>query len=193
VLEHEVHVWRGELDRAASRRALRRVLGYYLNADPEQIELRLGEHGKPALADPTAPLRFNLSHSGGAALIAVARELEVGVDVERIRPRRDPLRLAERALEPAAVEAIRAAAPSERLASFHAAWTRHEAVAKCHGTGLWRPLPATPVAVAELDVGAGFAAALAVAAEAMPPVRLFALAAEPQCDSSDHRLAPTPS
>ncbi|MGC1853430.1 MAG: hypothetical protein WA687_13430, partial [Solirubrobacterales bacterium] len=101
MLEHEVHVWHGELDRAASHRALRRVLAHYLDADPGEIELRTGEYGKPALADPGAPLRFNLSHSSGAALIAVACGREVGIDIERIRPRHDLLRLAERALEPA--------------------------------------------------------------------------------------------
>jgi 4'-phosphopantetheinyl transferase len=175
VLEQGVDVWRGELDRAASGRALRRLLGRYLDADPHEIELRAGKHGKPRLADPAAGLRFNLSHSGGIALIAVAFGVEVGVDVERIRPRRNLLRLAERALDPAAAAAVRAASPERRLAAFHAAWTRREAIAKCRGVGLWAPLPTTPVSLSPLDAGPGFAAALAVAGEAMPPVRLLAL------------------
>jgi len=187
-----VHVWRGELDRTASRRALRRVLGHYLEEDPAAIELRLGEHGKPTLADPSATLRFNLSHSGGLALIAVARGREVGVDVERIRPRRNLLGLADRALDPAAAETVRAAAPGKQLAAFHLAWARHEAVAKCHGTGLRAPLPAGPVAVSVLEAGPDFAVALAVAAESMPPVKLFALPADPRHGSSHRHLAPTP-
>jgi phosphopantetheinyl transferase len=181
VLGHEVHVWRGELDRVASRRALRRVLARYLDADPEGIELELGERGKPRLADPCSGLRFNLSHSGGAALIAVARGREVGIDVERIRPRGDLVRLAERFLEPGAAAAVRAASSAERPGVFHAAWARHEAVAKCYGGGLGAPPPAAPVAVSGLSTSAGFAAALAVAADAMPPVRLFEL------DPSDSR------
>lgn len=181
-----MHVWFGELDRAASQRALRQLLGRYLEADPERIELTTDERGKPRLADPAAPLRFNLSHSGGALLIALARETEVGVDVERIRPRRNLLRLAGRALEPAAAAAVRAAPPAERLEAFHAAWARREALAKCHGGGLRAPRPAGPFAVAGLDVGPGFAAALAVAGEAMPPLKRFALAAEPRRRAS-HR------
>lgn len=173
-----MHVWRAELDRDASRRALLRVLGRYLEAEPGAIELRRGEHGKPALADPAVPLRFNLSHSGGAALIAIAGDREVGVDIERIVPRRDLLRLAERTLGPDAAATIGAAPQAERLLAFHRAWTRHEAAVKCLGAGLRRPLPEAPVTVLALDAGPGFAAALAVAGESVPPLRHFTLTAE---------------
>jgi 4'-phosphopantetheinyl transferase len=175
----EVHVWRAELERAASGQALRRVLAHYLDEEPAAIELCRGEHGKPALADPTARLRFNLSHSGGLVLIAVAREREVGIDVERIDPRREVLRLSRRALDPAAAAAVRAARPADRAAVFHQAWARREALAKCHGVGLRTPLPATPAAVSTLDAGPGFAAALAVSGESMPRLRFRALRAGP--------------
>ncbi len=128
----------------ASRWALRRVLGHHLGREPAEIELRLGEHGKPYLADPGVALRFNLSHSGELALIAVVEGLEVGVDVQRLGPR-----------------------PAE----FYAHWTRHEAIAKCHGVGLWAPLPDAPVTVAGFDAGTGFAAAVAVSGERLPPLR----------------------
>jgi 4'-phosphopantetheinyl transferase len=128
----------------ASRWALRGVLGRYLDREPAAVELCFGERGKPMLADTDAPLRFNLSHSGELALIAVYSEREVGVDVQRIGAR-----------------------PGE----FYVEWTRREAIAKCHGTGLWAPLPDAPVAVAPLDAGAGFAAAVAVAGDALPPLR----------------------
>lgn len=125
----------------AARLALREVLARYLGGDPARIELRLGERGKPMLAAPGPPLHFNLSHSGDRALIAVAPDHEVGVDVQRMR------RLRGREL------------PAE----FYAAWTRREAIAKCHGVGLWAPLPDAPVAVCELDAEPGYAAAVAVA------------------------------
>lgn len=182
-----MHVWRGEVDRAGSQLVLRQLLARYLGVEPGRIELEVGEHGKPRLAEPGATLRFNLSHSGGVVLIALASGREVGVDVERIRPRPNLLRLAERALEPAAVADIRAAPPAERLAAFHVAWARHEALAKCHGGGLRAPLPPGPFAVTDVDAGAGFAAALAVAAEEMPPVERFELAAGPH-DHAGHRL-----
>lgn len=133
----------------AARWALRGVLGRYLGLDPAAVELSLGEHGKPLLADPEAPLLFSLSHSGDVALVAVSAELEVGVDVERI---------------------------GARPATFYADWTRHEAIVKCHGTGLGRPVPDAPVAVADLDAGPGYAGAIAIAGDAVPPLRRFEIA-----------------
>lgn len=134
----------------ASRWALRSVLSGYLERAPAEIELCFGERGKPELAGAAQPLRFNLSHSGGLALIAVAEGREVGVDVQRLGPR-----------------------PAE----FYAGWTQREAIAKCHGVGLWAPLPDAPVVVTSIDPGAGFAAAVAVGGAELPPLRH--LTAEP--------------
>ncbi|HEX7058281.1 MAG TPA: hypothetical protein VF176_00310 [Solirubrobacterales bacterium] len=141
----EVHVWRGE--GAAAKGALREVLSLYLDEDPTEIELQTGEHGKPFLADPSHPLRFNLSHSGDLALVAVTHGLEIGVDVQLVGSRHEP--------------------------SFYADWARREAVVKCAGTSLLAPLPPGPIAVESIDVGPGYAAALAVAGDEVPSMRLF--------------------
>lgn len=130
----------------ASRWALRGVLARYLECDPAGVALRFGERGKPLLEAPHRSLRFNLSHSGGRALIAVGRGREVGVDIERI---------------------------GDRPEEFYAAWTRREAIAKCLGAGLGVPLPDDPVSVSALDVGAGFAAAVAVEGDELPPLLRF--------------------
>ncbi len=145
----------------ASRWALRRVLCRYLDVPAAEIGLDLGEHGKPRLRDGGG-LEFNLSHSAGLALVAVA-ERPVGVDVEAIRPGRDTLALAERVLPAAEAEAVRAAAAPERDAVFHAAWARHEARLKCLGTGLGSSPAAAPVTVVPVDCGPGYAAAVAAA------------------------------
>lgn len=145
----ELHVWQARLGPGAARSALLGVLSRYLDEDPAVIELRRGERGKPMLAAPDPPLHFNLSHSGELVLIAVHRDREVGVDVQRMRRR----------------------GGRERPAEFYAEWTKREAVAKCHGVGLWAPLPDTPVAVRELDVERGYTAALAISGEEMPSVR----------------------
>ena len=172
-----VDVWEVALDRRPSEPALRRVLSHYLDEDPARIEFRIGSHGKPALADPETDLRFNLSHSGETALIAVSRGNEVGVDIEERRDERDFLRLAELGLGASDAARVRDAPPAHRADAFYAAWVRHEAVVKCLGTGLGRPLPESPsVSVCALDAGAKHAAALAIAAPDVPPVRRRTLA-----------------
>jgi 4'-phosphopantetheinyl transferase len=203
----EIHLWRAQLDSeewpdadrlpaderqravrlhsrrlrnrwVAARWALRGVLGRYLDTDPATVELRVAGGGKPALAAPGSSLRFNLSHSTGEALIAVAWEREVGVDIEQIRPRGDLLALARRALEPREARAIAAMPAADRPAAFHAAWARREAIAKCLGVGLTGPLPKHDVAASPFDAGPGFAAAVAVAGREALPLRRFAIGPE---------------
>jgi 4'-phosphopantetheinyl transferase len=130
----------------AARWALRGALARYLQRGLAEIELEIGTHGKPVLAEPSRSLRFNLSHSDDRALIAIVRGREVGVDVQRL---------------------------GSRPFGFYAEWTRREAVAKCLGCGLGTPLPKVAVAVADIATGADFAAALAVEGDAVPPLRRF--------------------
>jgi 4'-phosphopantetheinyl transferase len=166
----EVHVWRAALETVPASLTLRRVLAIYLDENAEEIELAQGEHGKPRLAEDPPPLAFNLSHSGDLALVALARDREVGVDVERVRPERDLVALAERALAPEGAAAGREAAGAERARLFYELWTLHEARLKCLGVGLAaRPTwPPPPVAARPLPIDPGFAAAVAVAGEAVP-------------------------
>lgn len=201
----EVHVWRAELDApgwpgpatlpaaereraermlrpetasrwVAARWALRHVLARYLDEEPAAIELALGSHGKPQLAAPDR-LRFNLSHSAGLALVAVCGEHEVGVDCELVDAGRDCLALADRAFSPADVEAVRAAPPPERPAVFHRLWVRHEARLKCLGPGLSHGDLAeeSPIALRDLEIDPGFAAAVAVAAPEQPELQYWTL------------------
>jgi 4'-phosphopantetheinyl transferase len=202
-LAAEAHVWCADLDReryaalelpaheqerasrirsdrnrqrwVAARQALRLVLARYLGQDPERIEFSLGEHGKPALAASPPPLHFNISHSGELALIALALEREVGVDVEGIDRRRRVTELARVGLKPGEAAAVRAAHAERQADVFYDAWVRREAVAKCLGVGLGEPLPQVPVAVCGLEVGDDHAAALAIAGKTMPPLRHFRL------------------
>jgi len=172
----EVHVWRAELSAGeTSRSLLRTVLGRYLEEDPAAIAFRVGEHGKPALADASAPLDFNLSHSGSLILIAVATDRELGIDVERMEPGRDFLALAERGLGPDAAARLRELEPTDRASAFYAAWVRHEALLKCGGGGFGGPAPDRAVTVLELEVDAGYAAALAMAGTDAVPCRCFSL------------------
>jgi 4'-phosphopantetheinyl transferase len=162
---------------SASRWALRTVLADRSGVEPAALAIELGSGGKPRLVDGGP--RFSLSHSGELALIAICEEVEVGVDIERIDRDRDVLRLARRGLDEEAAAAIRSARPEHRADAFYAAWTRREAIAKCRGAGIWGAEPPAAggsggpagIAVAGLAGPAGYAAALALAAETMPPLR----------------------
>jgi 4'-phosphopantetheinyl transferase len=144
----------------AARGALRTLLGARLGSAPAAVELTAGPHGKPEL--PGAPVRFNLSHTGDVALIALAG-VEVGVDVER-------LDRSSRAVTRALTEAERAALPAgDRHADLLRVWCRKEALAKAIGTGLgWAPErfdTSSPGGywLTDVSVASGYIAALAVA------------------------------
>jgi hypothetical protein len=83
----------------------------------------------------------SLSHAGGFAALAVApARARIGVDVERVDPRRDPLRLARFAFdarEAAQLEALSAASRGER---FYVLWTLKEAAIKALGLTLLQGL-----------------------------------------------------
>lgn len=122
----------------ASHAALRRALGAYLDVPPREVAFAAGPQGKPALRRPpnALDLRFNLSHSGHEARVAVAVGREVGVDVEAWRPLPDLLRLAERVAAPHEVAALRSLELPEREAAFFQLWVAKEAVLKARGCGL---------------------------------------------------------
>jgi phosphopantetheinyl transferase len=165
----EVHVWRAQLPdtdaRAAARRAFAAILADYLGG-PEAATLVVDPGGKPRLATQPERLSFNLAHTAGLALVAIAAGgTEVGVDVERVKPRRDLVRLAARWL-PADAEAIATAGAETREELFYAAWTRHEARVKCTGSGLAGPPPGPEVVAWTLEIDPGYAAAVALSGAA---------------------------
>lgn len=157
----------------AARWALRYVLSRYLDQEPAEIKLTRGEHGKPCLAEEPERLEFNLSHSGSIALIAVCDTCAVGVDVEKIETRPNLAALAERALQPEDAAAVQAVTGAAQVTTFHERWARHEATLKCLGHGLSAPRGDAPVAVRSLQVDPGYAAAVAVTGEEMPPLRCW--------------------
>ncbi|MBS2031484.1 MAG: 4'-phosphopantetheinyl transferase superfamily protein [Deltaproteobacteria bacterium] len=125
-----------------SHAALRSTLALALGIDPRALVFTEGAHGRPELTD--GALRFSLSHSGGIALVALARRA-VGVDAEAIRagPHLEVARFFS-AREQAALAAV---PNDERCAAFFRAWVRKEAYLKARGTGLQAPLHAFDVSL----------------------------------------------
>lgn len=127
----------------AAHSALRLVLSRYCDQRPEELGFHKSASGKPFLPSHAAdsePVRFNLTHSHGRALVAVARGREVGVDLEKIRPEVNVLNLARRFLSRQDLAFVESAEPSQRHERFLQVWVAREAVAKAEGTGLMFPL-----------------------------------------------------
>lgn len=121
----------------AGRAVLRHLLGGRLHIPPPKVPLVVDERGKPHLAEGTLPRwYFNLSHSGGLVLVALAESGPVGVDVETVRPLDHWRALAVRSFSPAEVRELESVTAAERTPAFFATWTRREAFLKATGAGL---------------------------------------------------------
>jgi 4'-phosphopantetheinyl transferase len=159
----EIHLWRADLDAdvadpaglspderdraaryrtaelaqrfTAARLFLRRTLARYLGRPPESLCFTYTAYGRPGIED--APFDFNLSHSEGDALLAVARET-VGVDIERRRPDADLAGMARQVMSTEELRRFEALPDSPRLTAFYDLWTVKEAAIKALGAGFSR-------------------------------------------------------
>jgi 4'-phosphopantetheinyl transferase len=125
-------------------RALARTsLSRYAPVAPEAWVFSRNEWGRPAVEAPAEArwLRFNLSNTRGLVAIALTRELEVGVDVEFVERKTEPLAIADRFFSESEVRALHAQAGEEaQRERFFAYWTLKEAYIKARGMGLAIPL-----------------------------------------------------
>lgn len=122
---------------AWTRGVLRALLAPYVGTPPGRIHFASGAKGKLRLTPPDAGVRFNVSHSHEWALIALARDREVGVDVEHHRPlHHDLFGIATRFFAPWEVAALRALPPEAREPAFFRIWSRKEAYIKATGEGV---------------------------------------------------------
>jgi 4'-phosphopantetheinyl transferase len=132
-------VERPRYDFVLTRGTLRYLLAKYLSRAPHGISFEYTHYGKPHLKDG-GDLHFNVSHSGGLALMGFIRGREIGVDVEKMRPMPDAMQLAERFFSVSEREDLRAVPGDEVSKAFFRCWTRKEAYIKAKGEGLSLPL-----------------------------------------------------
>ncbi len=120
------------------RGILRTLLGRYLGCAGSELQFSYGLRGKPALTNPV--FDFNLAHSGGLAVIALAYQQEIGVDVEQIRPITDMEQIVQRFFAEQEQADLLTLPVEQRQTAFFNGWTRKEAYLKALGDGLARPL-----------------------------------------------------
>jgi 4'-phosphopantetheinyl transferase len=130
-----------------ARLALRHVLSQHTGVPEAELHFTYGEHGKPKLTN--APdCRFNMSHSGAVALIAMGADAArpIGVDVEVLREFPDAISMAEQYFDPQERAALSALSGDARTLAFLVGWTRKEACLKALGTGFAAgPMPTTGI------------------------------------------------
>lgn len=176
---------RDAADFVVRRGFLRTVLAAYLveGTDPATVSLAADDNGKPQVAG--SDLRFNLASTARLAVCAVTWSCEVGIDVESIVADLDYEMVAALVCTGQEREQLHALPRALRRRRFYACWARKEAVVKAAGDGLRWPLHQLDVScldrpralvrtgpdglvtnrwwLRDLDVGAGYAAALATA------------------------------
>ena len=148
-----------EIDRQyfiAARATLRQILGSYLQIDPAALTFAYSEKEKPSLGGSEAGsgIEFNISHSGAIALLAFAREREIGVDVEQIRRDFETARIAARFFSASEQKQLPALPEEQRSEAFFLCWTRKEAYIKATGKGLSLPLHEFDVSLAPKEQNA---------------------------------------
>ena len=125
------------------RGRLRTLLSGYHGCRPQELEFGYGPQGKPWLLFPAYEgFEFNLSHSGGLAVVAISLNRELGIDVEQVRPVPDALEIARQQFARAEYADLLSFAGEAQTAAFYRCWTAKEAFLKGLGTGLERDLGA---------------------------------------------------
>jgi len=174
-----------------ARGLLRLLLAAQTGREPKEIRLEYGQNGKPYLKPGRSrSLSFNLSHSRGLAVIAIARSRELGADVEFLRDLLNLEGVAAQCCRAREYAAIIQLPSAERRRAFFRCWSRKEAFVKATGRGLATLLTSVEVwperkgpisiidqqtskfgqtvwMVHDIDVHDGFSAAVAVASRDM--------------------------
>lgn len=169
-----------------TRGVLRTLLQRHLPPQDRLLELAFNQYGKPELTGGEP--RFNVTHSGDYALIAIAQGVDVGIDIEQSSVARSIDELATTVFSSTELARFHDLRGDARTRFFFRIWTCKEAVIKAAGAGLSIPvdriqidfsddgasvssspgtLPPGPWTLHEIDVPPGYASAIAVRAKAI--------------------------
>lgn len=125
-----------------SHALLRICLSQYADFSPDKWSFKENRYGKPEidLSVGTTPLQFNLSHTDGLVIVAIALDSNIGIDVENVNRRGEMLDIAERYFSPDEVKSLFSLPVEQQRRRFFDCWTLKEAYIKARGMGLSIPL-----------------------------------------------------
>lgn len=128
--------WRDHAPGMSAEAMARAWLGPLLGLPPGQVPLWRDAHGRPRLRAPAQDCDAGWSHSGEGLVVAFARDLQLGIDLERMRPRPNATALARRFFAKAEADWLEGFPDPTREGAFLRLWCAKEAMLKAHGRGL---------------------------------------------------------
>jgi 4'-phosphopantetheinyl transferase len=133
-----------QLQYLVSRALVRTTLSRYTEVPEHAWEFETNRYGRPHVSQPQAArgILFNLSNTTGLVACAVAKDCDIGIDVENIMRTLDIDALAPTVFAPVELADVRRTPPADRRERFFSYWTLKEAYIKGRGMGLSLPLDA---------------------------------------------------
>ncbi len=121
---------------------MREIISDYIKIKPSDITFTTNVFEKPFLveANGLSNIYFNLSHSHDIAVLAITQSRKVGVDVERLKPLNDYMKIAGRYFSPGEINALKQMKGRRACQAFIQLWAGKEAFIKAHGEGISLPL-----------------------------------------------------
>jgi 4'-phosphopantetheinyl transferase len=139
--QQRFHFQRDRRQYFVARVLSRTMISQFSGCSPGEITFIRNKYGKPEIAEPAGlPFRFNLSHTSGMVVCAVARDDAIGVDVEALDRNVATDSVARRNFASAEFDALKRQSSDRRTAYFFQLWTLKEAYIKARGQGLSIPL-----------------------------------------------------
>lgn len=125
-----------------TRALLRTTLSKYHNdIAPHQWRFNQNPYGKPFQTNIShPPLYFNLSHTEGMIVLAIAQLEHIGVDIECIKPDALSVNVAKKYFSKTEVNHFTQLPKNQQTTRFFDLWTLKEAYIKACGQGLLIPL-----------------------------------------------------
>jgi 4'-phosphopantetheinyl transferase len=144
-LKNEVHIWHcASEDKDFSRR----ILSQYIGKAPDEITFTKTHWGKPELQDNQG-IFFNMSHTQGYTVLAVAGFPGIGIDIEKIVSIDVKAGLAKNFFSASEFYDIEQVPPGKWEPTFYDYWTRKESVVKASGKGLSADLQSFSVSLSK--------------------------------------------
>ncbi len=116
------------------RRFMRNVIAAYTAMEPHKIRFELTPYGKPYLKN--SKIFLNLAHSGNDNIMAISKNIKIGIDIERIIKIENIPRFTSTYFTKNEIALITRTPLNEKHQAIFAFWTLKEAYIKAQGKGL---------------------------------------------------------